>query len=231
VVAEDGASPRALTVHEVMGRSCGWLTGATAVKYREALKHRTFVPGIDLTQSRLDVHGVYIPEMQIDLHAEADRLRKVMDEIDCANIFISEGAGVKDIVAEMEAGGEEVPRDAFGHVRLDAVNPGAWFGKQFGDMLGAEKTQVFKSGYFSRSAPANAEDLRLIKGCVDLAVECAAKGEGGVIGHDEEQDDVLRAIEFSRIKGGKAFDIGSPWFTQLLGEIGQPRGGKAVDAA
>ena len=27
--------------------------------------------------------------------------------------------------------GEEVPRDPFGHVQLDKVNPGAWFGKQF----------------------------------------------------------------------------------------------------
>lgn len=231
VVAEYGASPRALIVHEVMGRNCGWLTAATAANYRDMLAQRPFVPGIDLTPSRYDVHAVFVPEMSINFKAEAVRLKRVMDEIDCVNIFISEGAGVKDIVAELEAAGEDVPRDAFGHVRLDAVNPGAWFGKQFGDMLEAEKTQVFKSGYFSRASAANIDDLRLIKGCVDLAVECALKGDWGVIGHDENQGGALRAIEFERVKGGKPFDIDVAWFEDLLKAIGQPKGGKASTEA
>ena len=33
-----------------------------------------------------------------------------------------------------------------------------------------------------------------------------------MIGHDEERGDELRAIEFDRIKGGKAFDITADWF-------------------
>ncbi|MEM7672427.1 MAG: pyrophosphate--fructose-6-phosphate 1-phosphotransferase, partial [Verrucomicrobiota bacterium] len=152
------------------------------------------------------------------------RLKSVMDTVDNVNIFISEGAGVETIVAEMEAKGEEVPRDAFGHVKLDAVNPGKWFGKQFAEMLSAEKVLVQKSGYYARAAAANSEDLRLIKSCTDLAVECAFKREGGVIGHDDDQGFVLRAIEFERIKGGKPFDIGTPWFTELLESIGQPLG-------
>jgi pyrophosphate--fructose-6-phosphate 1-phosphotransferase len=102
-----------------------------------------------------------------------------------------------------------VPRDPFGHVKLDKINPGQWFAKQFAEKLGAEKTMVQKSGYFSRSAAANAEDLALIKQCTDLAVEAALAGEPGVIGHDEERGDELRAIEFPRIKGGKPFDGGS----------------------
>ena len=114
--------------------------------------------------------------MTIDLKAEAARLRRVMDRQGCVNLFVSEGAGVESIVREMEAAGEAVPRDAFGHVKLDAVNPGAWFGKQFAAMIGAEKTLVQKSGYFARSAPANAEDLRLIRRCADLAVQCALDG-------------------------------------------------------
>ena len=56
----------------------------------------------------------------------------------------------------------------------------------------------------------------------DLAVECALRGESGVIGHDEEQGDGLRAIEFPRIAGGKAFDVSQPWFGELLEDIGQP---------
>ena len=113
-------------------------------------------------------------------------------------------------------------RDAFGHVRLDTINPGQWFAKQFAEKLGAEKVMVQKSGYYSRAAAANAEDLRLIKSMTDLAVECALRGESGVIGHDEEQGDVLRAIEFPRIAGGKAFDVSQPWFGALLADIGQP---------
>jgi len=230
VVAEHNANPRMLIVHEVMGRSCGWLTAATAVEYRKLIEHRELLAGIGLSKERLDVHGIFIPEMGINIEAEAKRLKGVMDEVDNVNIFISEGAGVTDIVKELETAGQDVPRDAFGHVKLDAVNPGVWFGKQFGAMLGAEKTLVQKSGYFSRAAPANRDDLRLIKSCTDLAVECALRREGGVMGHDEEQGDVLRAIEFERIKGGKAFDLDIPWFGDLLGAIGQTKGPKVETA-
>ena len=222
VVHEHGANPRMLIVHEVMGRHCGWLTAATALEYRCMLAGKEFVPGIDLRRERFDVHAVFLPEMKIDLRAEAERLRGMMDKLNCVNIFIGEGAGTESIVSEMEAAGEEVPRDAFGHVKLDAVNPGAWFGKQFAEMLKAEKTLVQKSGYFARSAPANAEDLRLIQSCVDTAVECVLKGERGVIGHDEDRGNVLRAIEFERIKGGKPFDAKADWFGRMLKEIGQP---------
>jgi len=66
--------------------------------------------------------------------------------------FISAGAGVATIGAEMEARGEAAPRSAFGHVKLDAVNPGKWFGEQFSKMIGAEKVLVQKGGYFARAA-------------------------------------------------------------------------------
>jgi pyrophosphate--fructose-6-phosphate 1-phosphotransferase len=149
-----------------------------------------------------------------------------MDAHDCVNLFVSEGAGVEAIVAEMQAKGQEVPRDAFGHVKLDAVNPGKWFAEQFSKMIGAEKTLVQKSGYFSRAAAANLADLRLIKSCVDLAVECALRRESGVIGHDEDKNGVLRAIEFTRIKGGKPFNLDVPWFGEMLQQIGQTKGAK-----
>lgn len=227
VVAEHNANPRMLIIHEVMGRNCGWLTAATARQYREhVLGDRGFVPGLGLSEKRLDVHAVFVPEMEIDIPAEALRLKTVMDEHDCVNIFISEGAGVSGIVKEMEAAGQEVPRDAFGHFKLDAVNPGKYFGEQFAMMLDAEKVMVQKSGYFSRAAPANVDDLRLIKSCTDLAVQCAFEGQSGVIGHDEDENNILRAIEFPRIKGGKPFDIGQGWFGDLLAEIGQPKGAK-----
>ncbi|MEY4684106.1 MAG: hypothetical protein RLZ25_565 [Pseudomonadota bacterium] len=230
VVAETGANPRMLIVHEVMGRNCGWLTAATAEAYRKLLDREEWVSGIGLSRESYDVHAIFVPEMEIDLKAEATRLRAVMDKHDAVNLFISEGAGVEAIVAEMQAKGQEVPRDAFGHIKLDAVNPGKWFGEQFAEMLGAEKVLVQKSGYFGRAAAANADDLRLIKSCTDLAVECALRRESGVIGHDEDQNNVLRAIEFPRIKGGKPFNIDTPWFVETLKSIGQPKG-KKVDVS
>jgi pyrophosphate--fructose-6-phosphate 1-phosphotransferase len=176
----------------------------------------------------LDVDAVYVPEMEVDIAAEAQRLRRVMDRKDCVNIFVSEGAGVGQIVEEMEARGEAVERDAFGHVKLDKVNVGAWFSKRFASLIGAEKPLVQKSGYFARASAANADDLRLIKGMVDLAVDCGLRGEPGVIGHDEDRGGVLRAIEFPRIKGGKPFDVGVEWFGRLLADIGQPAGSRVT---
>jgi pyrophosphate--fructose-6-phosphate 1-phosphotransferase len=183
-----------------------------------------FLPDLGLSEERRDVHGIYIPELALDIKAEAARLRKIMDKHDCVNLFISEGAGVSSIVKEMESRGEEVPRDAFGHVRLDKVNVGSWFSKQFAELLGAEKTLVQKSGYYSRAAAANAADRKLIKRCAIKAVECALAGKGGVVGEDEERGNKLRAIEFERIKGGKPFDTKNKWFVQLLKAIGQPMG-------
>jgi pyrophosphate--fructose-6-phosphate 1-phosphotransferase len=231
VVAEHSANPRMLIVHEVMGRSCGWLTAATAAEYRRRLKAKNFLGELGDGVAQHDVHGVYIPEAVVDIPAEAKRLRALMDKNDCVNIFVSEGAGAKDIVKELERLGKEVPRDAFGHVKLDAVNPGKWFGEQFAAMLGAEKTLIQKSGYFARSAPSNTADLALIKSCVDYAVEAALRGESGVVGHDDDHGGRLRAIEFARIKGGKPFDITLPWFAELLAEIGQPPAVAALPAA
>ena len=160
--------------------------------------------------------------MKIDLRAEATRLRTMMDDIDCINIFLSEGAGVECIIEEMEAAGEKIPRDAFGHVKLDKLNPGQWFGKRIAEHIGAEKVLVQKSGYFARSAAANEQDLQLIQQCVQFAVTSALNREPGVIGHDEERDGELRCIEFPRIRGGKAFSCDTPWFVELLKDIGQP---------
>jgi len=228
IVAEHNANPRMLIIHEVMGRNCGWLTAYTARIYSEYLNELNFLPGMGLTHERKEVHAIYIPEMSIDLQAEAKRLRAIMDEVDCVNIFLSEGAGVDTIIKEMEATGEAVPRDAFGHVKLDAVNPGRWFGNQFAAMIGAEKTLVQKSGYFARAAASSDDDIELIKACSDLAVDSALRGESGVVGQDEDRGNVLRAIEFERIKGGKPFDINQCWFQELLQTIGQPAGAKVA---
>jgi pyrophosphate--fructose-6-phosphate 1-phosphotransferase len=221
IIAEHSANPRMLIVHEVMGRNCGWLTAATALAHHQWVQGAEFSGWLENSPQRWDVHGVFVPERSLDIASEAKRLRQVMDEYDGVNLFVSEGAGVADIVASMQESGHEVPRDPFGHVQLDKVNPGAWFAEQFADQLGAEKVLVQKSGYFARSAAANDADLALIRDCTRYAVDAALRGESGVVGQDEERADELRAIEFERIKGGKAFDVSQEWFTGLLADIGQ----------
>ncbi len=228
IVAEHNSGSRMLIVHEVMGRHCGWLTAATAAAYRRRLDTREWLPEIGLDRRAWDIHGIYLPEADFDIASESERLRTVMDEIGNVTLFLSEGAGMHSIVEQLEASGRKVPRDPFGHVRLNDINPGAWFAEQFAEQLGAQKVMVQKSGYFARSAAADPEDLRLIKSMTDLAVDCALRGEPGVIGHDEERGDQLRAIEFERIKGGKAFDISTPWFSDMLTAIGQPQATASV---
>lgn len=226
VVNEESSSPRMFIIHEVMGRNCGWLTGYTAKTYRERLDRIGFVPEFGLARPRKDIDAVYVPEMEIDIATEAKRLKAAMDKKDSVNVFVSEGACIQEIVKEVEASGEKVDRDPFGHVKMDKINVGGWFSKQFSKLIGAEKNMVQKSGYFSRAAAPNVDDLRLIKSMVDLAVDCGRHAEPGVIGHDEDKRGILRAIEFPRIKGGKPFDIDAPWFGELLKAIGQPKGKK-----
>ena len=221
IANENTTSTRQLLIHEVMGRHCGWLTVATAHAYRNRLDTKKFLPELLIDKNRWDIDAVYIPELEIDFEQEVIRLKKRMDEKDGVNIFLSEGAGIDTIVHEMEARGEAVPHDAFGHVRLDEINPGQWFAKQFAKRLGAEKTLVQKSGYFARSAAPNDKDLDLIKRSAFLAAEYALEGKSGVVGMDEDKDGKLALIDLSRIKGGKPFNIHVPWFADFLDHIGQ----------
>jgi pyrophosphate--fructose-6-phosphate 1-phosphotransferase len=221
IANENTTSRRQLIIHEVMGRHCGWLTAATAHAYRERLKQKIFLPEILISEDRWDLDAVYVPETELDFSAECDRLMKRMDEKDGVNIFLSEGAGIETIVKEKEAAGEAVARDAFGHVKLDLINPGLWFAEQFGERLQADKILVQKSGYFARSAAPNEEDLDLVKRSAAMAAECALKGESGVVGLDMDEGGQLSLINFDRIKGGKSFDVTTDWFNVMLGNIGQ----------
>jgi pyrophosphate--fructose-6-phosphate 1-phosphotransferase len=218
------ANPRMLILHEVMGRDSGYLTAQTAKEYRSMLAKQ------DLANSSLpfhntrarDIHAIWIPEMKLDLEAEGARLKEVMDTVGCVNIFFGEGTGVKEIVADMEARGEQVPRDAFGHVALAKINPGKYFSEHVADLIKAEKTIVQKSGYFARSAAANEFDRDLIGRCADAGVAAAISGTSGCMGQDEDKEGTpIRAIEFDRIKGGKPFVVAQPWFEQMLKGIGQ----------
>ncbi|MBD8686935.1 MULTISPECIES: pyrophosphate--fructose-6-phosphate 1-phosphotransferase [unclassified Rhizobium] len=219
---EQSAAPKTFVIHEVMGRHCGWLTAATARAYIQKTSGNEYVEGLLMGEQLKSIDGLYLPEMAFDIEAEAERLKKTMEKTGFVTLFVSEGAGLDSIVAEREASGETVKRDAFGHVKIDTINVGGWFQKQFAGLIGAERTMVQKSGYYARSAPANGQDLRLIQSMVDLAVESALNKVSGVTGHDEDQGGKLRTIEFPRIKGGKHFDLSTPWFDEVMNHIGQP---------
>lgn len=219
---EQTAAPRSLVIHEVMGRHCGWLTAATARAYLQKAQSHEYMDGMLMNAELKGIDAIYLPEMAFDLDKEAERLKKVMERRGSVTLFVSEGACLDAIVAEREAAGEAVKRDAFGHVKLDTINVGNWFQKQFAALLGADRSMVQKSGYFARSAPANGDDLRLIQSMVDLAVQSALDKVSGVTGHDEGQNGKLRTIEFPRIKGGKHFDLAAEWFTDVMNHIEQP---------
>ena len=221
IVNENTTSRRQLIIHEVMGRHCGWLTAGTAHEYRKLLDKNNYLPELFVSRERWDVHAVYIPEINVDFKSESERLRKIMDENDCVNIFLSEGAGMDTIVREIESAGEKVPRDAFGHIRLDDINPGQWFAKQFSEALGADKTLIQKSGYFARSAKPGSRDLDLIKKSAFMAAEFAIKGQSGLVGLDENNAGELGLIDLQLIEGGKEFDTKQSWFVDLLNDIGQ----------
>jgi pyrophosphate--fructose-6-phosphate 1-phosphotransferase len=221
IVSEASASPRMLVIHEVMGRHCGWLTAATALEYRRRLFQKKFLPNVGLRRELHDIHAIYIPEMTLDMEREASRLALIMDEVGSVNIFISEGAGVEAIVAEMEARGEIIDRDAFGHVRLDKVQSGQWLASRLTNPLRAHKALVQKSGYFARSSAANVEDLRLIRESVACAIQAAFRRHSGVVGYDEDRENILACIDFSRIRGGKPYGAVSDGLQSMLSEIGQ----------
>lgn len=221
IVNENTTSTRQLIIHEIMGRNCGWLTAYTAYYYRDRMKNKSFIPELLIDQRRWDIDAIYIPELDFNFEEEITRLRKRMNDKDCVNIFLSEGAGIETIVREMENNGEAIPRDAFGHVKLDEINPGQWLANQFSGRLKAEKTLVQKSGYFARSAKPNNKDLLLIKESAKYAVKFALNNKNGVVGRDIENQNKLGLINFNRIKGGKHFDFNEKWFIKILSEIKQ----------
>ena len=222
IVNESTANPRMLILHEVMGRDSGYLTAKTAHYYREILSKQDLNPLFPSNGTSRDIHAIWIPEVELDLAAEGARLKKIMDENGCVNVFFGEGTGIEEIIKDMESNGEKVGRDAFGHVSLAKINPGQYFSNRLAKLVGAEKTIVQKSGYFARSAAANEFDRDLIGRCAKIGVASAISGVSGCMGEDEDKEGMpIRPIEFERIKGGKAFNMKQEWFQTMLKGIGQ----------
>ena len=220
IVNESTTSSRQLIIHEVMGRNCGWLTAYSAYLYHQFLKNKKFLPDLLVDKKKWSIHALYIPEINYDFNNEYLRLRKIMDRYDCVNIFFSEGAGLDTIIKKMKDNNEHIEYDAFGHVRIDQINPGKWFADKFKNELLADKVLVQKSGYFSRSSSPNDKDLDLIQKTSNLAVFEALNKNSGVVGI-RDNDSKVSLISFEEIKGGKPFDVKSDWFNELLFEINE----------
>ena len=202
---------------EDVGGDINAYTGKEVTAYYLKVLQEDSDLGIDILSDI--IKNSVLPEEEIDFDKECERLNKVMDKHDCVNVFLSEGAGTDVIIRETEKNGETVLRDAFGHVRLDDLNPGQWFAKQLGKRLNANKVLVQKSGYFGRSSKANQADLDLIFEVADHAVQSALNGKNGVVGWDEDNNNTLSCIDFSRIKGGKPFDTTLDWYKDMIDEI------------
>ena len=207
-----------------MGRHCGWLTAATARYYKQRLNNKRFYDKNGLYKKCWDIHAIYIPELEINIQNESERLSNVMDSYDCVNIFLSEGAGIDNIVKDLESSGEAVNRDAFGHVRLDEINPGQWYARKIAQWTDAKKVLVQKSGYFARSAAPNKNDISLINRISEKAVGYALDKRSGVVALSDKFNQEIKCIEFKDIKGGKPFDYNQDWYKNMLIGIGQKKG-------
>ncbi|MBY7649422.1 MAG: pyrophosphate--fructose-6-phosphate 1-phosphotransferase [Candidatus Liberibacter europaeus] len=218
---ERSASPKSLIIHEVMGRNCGWLTAYAARSYLKMIHDRKYVDGFMFSPEFKGIDGIYLPEMCFNFEEESERLKKIMQDKGSVAIFVSEGACHDMIIKDREASGNNITRDSFGHVLLDKINVGDWFSNKFASCIKAERSIVQKSGYFARSAASDEEDLALIRKMVHLAVDSAINEISGVTGEDERQGNILKIIKFEDIKGGKKFDLNTPWFSDILQHTGQ----------
>jgi len=218
IVYEHSSSPKMLIIHECKGWDSGWLTAATALKYQNYVdKQSTCV----MTKDQLSIHGLYIPEVPLNIEKEASRLKGILDEHNCCNIFLSEGAAVRDIIDYNEDNGIEVERDCFGLPRLEAISPSRWFGEVFAKMIGAHKVMIQNSTYYARASPANEDDNRLARTSAELALKFALEGGSGMIGRDESEFCELTLIELTRVGVGKSFDTDTLFYTATLEDIGQ----------
>lgn len=218
IVNENFMGKRHLIVHEVMGRNSGWLTAYTAKQYCEISKNKKISIGSCFDSRKYDIHGIYVPERDVDITSEIERLSRSLEDVGCINLFVSEGAFLDQISQQNEERGQSFEKDAFGHIKLDSVNAAKWFASTISKCIDFDRILIQKSGYFARSASPNEEELEYIFKVCDFAYESAIKGKSGVSGIDERQDE-LKCIDFNDIKGDKGLDVKSDWFLELIDSV------------
>ena len=223
IVNENNMSSSHLIIHEIMGRNSGWLAAKTADYYCNIAEEKK--QKIKIADSlafynpkRFDIHGLYIPETLVSFDDEIDRLQRIIKDIGCINIFVSEGAFIKEISRQVESDGSLIDKDAFGHIKLDSINTGKWLSDIISKDIEIDRVLIQKSGYFSRSSAPNKSDLDYIFKVCDFAFDNALKSNSGVVGEDERTGE-LSCIDFNEIRGDKGLDINSKWFLDLVSRI------------
>ena len=223
IVNENNMSQFHLIIHEVMGRNSGWLNARTADLYYQRLESKenrlNNSKALSFYNSkRLHIHAMYVPEKTIDFNIEIPRLKKIINDVGCLNIFISEGAFLKEISDELKSKDNKIDRDAFGHIKLDSIDTGRWLSKFLSQRMRIDRVLIQKSGYFSRSSSPNQSDLDYIFKICDFGFNEAIKGNSGVAGENQKTNK-LECIDFNDIKGDKRLDIQSDWFKSLNNRI------------
>jgi len=218
IVNENFMSEHHLIVHEVMGRNSGWLTGFTAKMYYDSLDEKKLYLHDTFDKRRYDIHGIYVPERELDINDEIDRLTSIMKEVKCLNLFICEGAFLNEISEDIKKSGESIQKDAFGHIKLDSINTAKWFSDAISKKINFNRILIQKSGYFARSASPSDDDLEYIFKICDFAFKNALESNSGIIGEDERTGE-LSCIDFNDIRGDKGLDINSKWFLNLIDRI------------
>ena len=218
IVSENYMGERHLIIHEVMGRNSGWLTAYTANEYYNNLDKQKSITPDSVDSRRYDLHGIYVPERKININSEINRLAKMIDKIGCLNLFVCEGAFLDEISEEHKSNGNSIETDAFGHAKLDSVNAAKWFSLSISKEIDFDRVLIQKSGYYSRSAAPNSDDLEYIFKVCDFAFKCALKSKSGLAGEDERTGE-LSCIDFDLIKGDKGLDTSSKWFLDLIDRI------------
>ena len=218
IVNENFMSEHHLIVHEVMGRNSGWLTGFTAKMYNDRLDEKKLNLDDTFDKRRYDIHGIYVPERDLDINDEIDRLASIMQEAKCLNLFICEGAFLNEISEDIKKSGQLIQKDAFGHIKLDLINTAKWFSEVISKKINFDRILIQKSGYFARSAAPSDDDLEYIFKICDFAFKNALESNSGIIGEDERTGE-LSCIDFNDIRGDKGLDINSKWFLDLVDKI------------
>ena len=156
-----------LIVHEVMGRNCGWLTAATA----QALPRAARPPGVrarDRPGPRAARRPRRLPARIGDRYRGRGRPPEGRHGPagQCEPLRLRGRRRRRASSPRCRPRARRCPRDAFGHVKLDAINPGKWFGDQFAKMIGAEKVAGPEERLFcpgrrrQRRGPAADQELR-----------------------------------------------------------------------
>jgi ATP-dependent phosphofructokinase / diphosphate-dependent phosphofructokinase len=156
MATDDGAC----CIVEVMGRSAGWIAGATVL----ARRNENDAP-----------HIILLPEIAFEEEAFLKRVQEVVDKVNYCVVVV--GEGLKNKAGE-EIAADKSKLDAFGHPILSGA------AEHLADLVQAKlnlKSRSVKLGYAQRAANhfASATDALEASACGEEAVKAAVDGQSG----------------------------------------------------